>query len=88
MDFELIQKFRFKFELSEICSLRLIVTTIANPPELKLGQEVLHGDLHTLHSYLADMHMPTRWIKEVTEFQIRLIIKLNWKIFLWNSVVE
>jgi hypothetical protein len=56
MDFELIQGFRFKFELSEMCSLRLIVTTIANPPELKLGQEVLHGDLQTLHYDLIDIH--------------------------------
>jgi hypothetical protein len=56
MDFELIQGFRFKFELPEMCSLRLIVTTIANPPELKLGQEVLHGDLQTLHYDLIDIH--------------------------------
>jgi hypothetical protein len=34
----------------------MIVTTNANPPELKLGQEVLHGDLQPLHSDLVDMH--------------------------------
>jgi hypothetical protein len=55
-DFELIQRFWVKFELTEICSLRQLATIIAIPPELKLGQEVLHGDLQTLHYYLIDMH--------------------------------
>jgi hypothetical protein len=32
-----------------MCSLWLIVTIIANPPELNLGQEVIHDDLQTSH---------------------------------------
>jgi hypothetical protein len=47
-DFELNQRFCFKIELSENCSVRLIVTTKINPPYLKLGQVVLHGDLQIL----------------------------------------
>jgi hypothetical protein len=35
------------------------VTTIANPPEIKLRQEVLHGDLKTLYYDLVDMHKLT-----------------------------
>jgi hypothetical protein len=45
------------------------VTTIANPTELKLEQEVLYGDLQTSHSGLADMHKLTLEMKEVIEFQ-------------------
>jgi hypothetical protein len=37
----------------------LIVTTIANPPELKLGQELLHGDLQSLHSVQDGMQKLT-----------------------------
>jgi hypothetical protein len=44
-DFELIQRFQFKFELPKFCSLRLIVTSIANPPELKREQGILHVSL-------------------------------------------
>jgi hypothetical protein len=79
--FELTQRFCFKFELPEICSLRLIVTTIANPPVLKLGQEVLHSGLQTLFSDLVDMHRLTLIIEEVMEFQKRLIVKLNRNFF-------
>jgi hypothetical protein len=53
------------------------LTTIGNPPELKLGQEVLHGDLQSLHSTLADMNTLTPHIKELMEFQNRLIGKLK-----------
>jgi hypothetical protein len=38
-------------------------------PELKFGQEVLHGDLQTLHYDLVDMNKPSPKIKEVREFQ-------------------
>jgi hypothetical protein len=38
-----------------MCSLSLIGTTLPNPPELNLGQEVLHGDLRCLHYDLVDM---------------------------------
>jgi hypothetical protein len=74
-DFELIQRFWFKFELLEIFSLRLIVTTMANPPYLKLGQGVLHGDLQILHSHLVDMQKLISQIQEVMEFQRWLLIK-------------
>jgi hypothetical protein len=42
-----------------MCSLTLIATTIASPPEFKLEQEVLHGDLQTFHSGLVYMHKRT-----------------------------
>jgi hypothetical protein len=52
-----------------MCSHRLIATTIANPPELNVRQEVLHGDLQCFHYDLVDMHKPNPNIKEVMEFQ-------------------
>jgi hypothetical protein len=51
------------------------VTIIADPPDLKLRQRVLHGDLQTLRSDLVDMHKLTPKIEEVMEFQRRLIVK-------------
>jgi hypothetical protein len=69
MDLKLFQRFWVKFELTEICSLRLIMTTIANPPEFKLGQEVLHDYLQTLYYDLIVMHKLTAKIKEVMKFQ-------------------
>jgi hypothetical protein len=45
------------------------VTTIANPPELKFGHEVSHGDPKTLSYDLVDMNKPKPKIKEVMEFQ-------------------
>jgi hypothetical protein len=63
--------------LPEIFSLRLIATTIANPPELKFEQEVLRGALQTLHSDLVDMNKVTQKIQEDMEFQRRLIVKLK-----------
>jgi hypothetical protein len=44
------------------------VTTNMNPPELKLGQGLLHGGLQTLLSDLVDMHRLTPKIEEVMEF--------------------
>jgi hypothetical protein len=76
-DFELNQRFHFKFELSEIYSLRL--TTNVNPTELKHRQVVLHDDLQTLHSNLVDIYSLTPHIEEVIEFQRKLIVKLNLK---------
>jgi hypothetical protein len=69
MDFELFKRFRVKFELTEICSLRLIATTIANPTETNFSQEVVHGYVQTLHYDLVDIHKPTSNIQEVMEFQ-------------------
>jgi hypothetical protein len=68
-DVELFKWFWVKFELTEICSNRLVATTIANPPELKFVQEVLHRDLQTLHYDLVDMHKITPKIEEVMEFE-------------------
>jgi hypothetical protein len=48
-----------------MCSHRLIATTIANPPELDFGQEVLHGDLQRLHYDLVDLHKLTPNLQEV-----------------------
>jgi hypothetical protein len=58
-----------------MCSDKLIANTIANPPELNVGQDVLHGDLKCLHYDLVDMHKLTPKIKEVMEFQIQVIVK-------------
>jgi hypothetical protein len=69
-----------------MCSHRLIGTTIANPPELNFGQEVLHGDLHCLIYVLANMHELTPKIQEGMDFQIWLIVKLILeKKSVWNS---
>jgi hypothetical protein len=69
-NYELFKGFWVKFELTEICSNRLNVITIANPSELKFGQEVLHGGIKYLHYDLIDMHNPSPKIKEVRESQI------------------
>jgi hypothetical protein len=53
------------------------VTTNANPPELKLGQKVIHGDLQPLNSYLIDMNSINPNIEEGIKFQRRLSVKLN-----------
>jgi hypothetical protein len=44
MDFELFTRFRVKAGLTEICSNKLVATTIANLSKLKVGQRVLHDD--------------------------------------------
>jgi hypothetical protein len=46
-----------------------MVTSNTNPPEVKLGQGVLHGCLYPLNSDLINMHNLTPTVKEVTEFQ-------------------
>jgi hypothetical protein len=46
-----------------------------------LGQEVLHGDIKRLGSDLCDIHRLTPKTNEDTEFQRRLIVKLNWRDF-------
>jgi hypothetical protein len=52
------------------------VTSNTNPPELKLGQGVLHAGLYPLHSNLVNMHNLTPTVREVIEFQRRLNVKL------------
>jgi hypothetical protein len=61
--------------LTEICSNRLIATNIANQPELKFGQEVIHGDLKYFHYDLVDIHTPYPNIEEDMEFSIVLVVK-------------
>jgi hypothetical protein len=55
-----------------MCSYRPIGTTITIPLELTPGQEVLHGDLKSLHYDLGDIHDLTPRIQEVMEFQNQL----------------
>jgi hypothetical protein len=48
-DFEIFKRFQVKVGLANLCSYRLIATIFPNRPELHFGQEVLHGDLQSLH---------------------------------------
>jgi hypothetical protein len=64
------------------------VTTKANPPKIKFGQVVLHGDQQTLHFDLTDMNKLTTKIEEVIEFQRKLSIKLNLENLVLNSVLS
>jgi hypothetical protein len=58
---------------------RLVVNLIPKSLELHFGQRVLYGDLQRLDYILGDMHTPTLKIMEDIEFQIGLIVKLNWR---------
>jgi hypothetical protein len=51
-----------------MCSHRLIASTIANPLEFNVEQEVIHSDLQSLHYDLVDMHKLTPMIQEVMKF--------------------
>jgi hypothetical protein len=64
--------------LTKTCSHRLIATPTTNPPEVHYGQDVLEGDLQYVHYDLVYMYEPSPKIQEVTEFHIKLNIKLNW----------
>jgi hypothetical protein len=61
--------------LTKLCSISLVATAIANPPELDCGQGVLHGALQMLHYYFIDMHKLTPKIQEVIAFTKWLIDK-------------
>jgi hypothetical protein len=63
--------------LNELWSDRLIGILIANSSKLRIGQEVLHGDLQRLDHDLGDMHTLTLKIKEDIEFQRGISVKLN-----------
>jgi hypothetical protein len=52
------------------------VTSNTNPPELQLGQGVLHDSLYPLNSDLVNMHNVTPTVEEVIEFQRGLNVKL------------
>jgi hypothetical protein len=51
-----------------LCSVSLVATAIANPPELNFVRGVLHGALQTLHYDINDMHNLTPNIQEVIAF--------------------
>jgi hypothetical protein len=48
------------------------VITNINPPELKLGQGVVHDSLQSFLSYVVDMNRLTPRIEEVMKFQNRV----------------
>jgi hypothetical protein len=54
--------------LPDLCSISLVATAIANPPDLNFGRAVLHGALQILHYDLIDMHKLTPKIQEVIAF--------------------
>jgi hypothetical protein len=54
--------------LTKLCSISLVASFIANPPELDCGQGVLHGALQTFHYDLIDMHNLTPKFQEVITF--------------------
>jgi hypothetical protein len=58
-----------------LCSISLVATAIANPPELNFGRGVLHGALQTLYYDIIDMHKVTPNIQEVIAFTNWLIDK-------------
>jgi hypothetical protein len=71
--------------LTKLCSISLVATAIANPPELDFGQGVLHGALQTLHYDLIYMHKLTPKIQEVIAFTKWLIDKqIQRKRAVWN----
>jgi hypothetical protein len=67
-DFEIFNRFRVKSSLTELWSIKLVVTAIETPPELNFGQGVFHCALQTLHCYIIDMHKLTPKIQEVIAF--------------------
>jgi hypothetical protein len=60
--------------LIKLCSINLVATAIANPPELNIGRGVLHGALQTLHYDLIDMHKLNPNIQEVIAFTKWLLV--------------
>jgi hypothetical protein len=82
-------KIPFPFEIPRSWSLREFMTPNINPSEVKLEQGALHGDVWNLLSNPVDRRNLILKVDEVMEFQRRLSVKLNWKIFLvWNSVLD
>jgi hypothetical protein len=61
--------------LTKLCSISLVATGIANPPEVDCGQGVLHGGLQTLHYDLINIHNLTPKIQEVITFTVWLTDK-------------
>jgi hypothetical protein len=67
-NFEIFNRFQVKSSLTELWSIKLVATAIANSPELNFGLGVLHGTLKIFHYDLIDMHKLTPNIKEVISF--------------------
>jgi hypothetical protein len=76
-DFELFKRFEVKLGLTNLWSIKLLATTLANQPELHFGQGSLQGDLKTLNYHLVDMHKLTLQIQIVMAFQSWLLVKLS-----------
>jgi hypothetical protein len=72
MDFELVERFLVKLDLTKLCSISLVATAIANPSEPNFGLGVLHGALQTLHYGLIYTHKLTLNIQEVIAFTMWL----------------
>jgi hypothetical protein len=67
-DFELFRRLRVKDDLTDLCSNRLIATIFSNQSELHFRQEVLYGDLKSLHYHLVDIHKLSPKIQKVIKF--------------------
>jgi hypothetical protein len=63
--------------LTELWTIKLLTTTLANQPRLHFGQGWLHCDLNTLGYHLVDMHTLTLQIQIVMAFQSCLLVKLE-----------
>jgi hypothetical protein len=73
--------------LNGLWSDRLIEILAPNAPELHFGQELLHGDLQRMEYDLDDRYTLTLKIKDDTEFQRGLIVKLKPRKFpVWSCV--
>jgi hypothetical protein len=75
--FELFKRFEVKRGLTELWTIKLLATTLANQPGLHFGQSWLHFDLNTLDYHLVDMHTLTLQIQIVMAFQSCLLVKLK-----------
>jgi hypothetical protein len=88
-DFELFKRFELKLGLTNLWSIKVIATALANQPELHFGKGSLQGDLKTLNYHLVDMHKLTLQIQIVMAFQSWLLVKLSRAKFLsGNWIVE
>ena len=63
--------------MTELWTIKLLATSLANQPGLHFGQGWLHCDLNTLDYHLVDMHTLTLQIQIVMAFQICLLVKLK-----------
>jgi hypothetical protein len=66
-DFKIFKRFRVKSGLTDLCSYRLIATSIANPGELHFREGVHRDDLQEFQYHKADMHTQYLQIEEDIE---------------------